>query len=131
MGWVEIFVVLALSHLVGDYLLQTDWQARWKHRGLSGGESLRALSSHIATYTLAFVPAVVWVADEESLSGAAIAGTVAAIAIPHFVQDDGRVLAAYMERVKKLDLQNTMVTGAVDQTCHLLTLFALAVVVGQ
>jgi hypothetical protein len=130
-GWVEVFVVFGLSHLVGDYLLQTDWQARWKHRGLSGGEGLKALSSHILTYTLAYVPALIWIADECGLSGGQVALTVAAISIPHLLQDDGRVLAAYMTRVKKLDLQNTLVTGAVDQTCHLIALFALALAVGQ
>jgi hypothetical protein len=27
MPWVEIFAVFVVSHLVGDYLIQTDWQA--------------------------------------------------------------------------------------------------------
>jgi hypothetical protein len=128
-AWVEVFVVFALCHLVGDYLLQTDWQARWKHRGLSGGQSLHALTAHVTTYTLAFTPAIVWIADD--LSPLGVVATVAAIFVPHFVQDDGRLLAAYMVRVKKLDLKNTMVTAAVDQTFHMLTLFAIALVVAQ
>ncbi|GAC1527494.1 MAG: hypothetical protein NVS2B6_15260 [Thermoleophilaceae bacterium] len=32
--WVEVFVVLAVSHVVGDYALQTDWQATNKRGGL-------------------------------------------------------------------------------------------------
>lgn len=129
MAWVEVFVVFVLCHLVGDYVVQTDWQARWKHHGLSGGQSLRALLSHVTTYTLCYTPAIVWLASE--LSPLGLVATVAAIAIPHFLQDDGRALAAYMVKVKKLDLNNTMVTSAVDQTLHLLALFAVALAVGQ
>lgn len=129
MAWVEVFVVFVLCHLVGDYVVQTDWQARWKHKGLSGGQSLRALISHVSTYTLCYTPAIVWLASD--LSPLGVIATIAAISIPHFLQDDGRLLAAYMVKVKKLDLKNTMVTSAVDQTFHLLALFAVALAVGQ
>ena len=57
--WVfgALFIV---SHLVGDYLFQTDWQARNKTFGLgSDPVARRALFSHVLIYTLAFVPAVV------------------------------------------------------------------------
>jgi hypothetical protein len=128
-AWVEVFVVFVLCHLVGDYVVQTDWQARWKHKGLSGGQSLRALISHVSTYTLCYTPAIVWLASD--LSPLGVIATIAAISIPHFLQDDGRLLAAYMVKVKKLDLKNTMVTSAVDQTFHLLALFAVALAVGQ
>ena len=30
MVWSEVFIVFVLCHLVGDYVVQTDWQARWK-----------------------------------------------------------------------------------------------------
>ena len=66
---------------------------------LSGGQSLRALSAHVTSYTLAFTPAIVWVADD--LSPAGVVGTVAAIFIPHFIQDDGRLLDLYLRRVKR------------------------------
>ena len=36
MPWVEIFAVFFVSHQVGDYLIQTDWQAMHKRGGLSG-----------------------------------------------------------------------------------------------
>ena len=58
MLWVEAFLLFAVSHLVGDFILQTDWQAHHKHGGLGRNPtSRRALISHVATYTLAFVPA--------------------------------------------------------------------------
>jgi hypothetical protein len=129
MAWVEVFAVFLVSHLAGDYLLQTDWQARHKRGGLGGDPvALRALLSHISTYTLAFVPALVWLAEDIG-AGAIAAG--AAIALPHLIQDDGRLLGAYVRRVKGYDAaDNPPVTAAVDQSFHLLAMFALALVVG-
>src|SRR5215468_2084467 len=102
MPWVEVFAVFIVSHLVGDYMLQTDWQAVHKHGGLTGTSTQRrALCSHIATYTLAFVPALVWLANSR---GAGLAWIVALIAVPHLIQDDGRVLSFYALKVKKVDL---------------------------
>ena len=102
MAWVEVFALFIVVHLVGDYLLQTDWQAINKRGGLgSDPVARRALLSHITTYTLAFVPAFIWLADD--LGALAIAGVVALIALPHLVQDDGRLLARYVAVVKKLD----------------------------
>ena len=33
MTWVEVFIVFVVSHLVGDYLSQTNWQAMHKRGG--------------------------------------------------------------------------------------------------
>jgi hypothetical protein len=130
MGWVQVFAVFVVSHLAGDYLLQTDWQAAHKRGGLGGDpESRRALVSHIATYTLAFVPALIWLTDS---MGAGVLAVAALVAIPHLVQDDGRLLIAYMARVKKLDYAaNPSVAAAVDQSFHFLALFLLALVAGD
>ena len=126
MEWFEVFAVFLVSHLVGDYLLQTDWQAVHKHRGLgSDPVSRRALGSHVATYTLAFVPALIWLGGDLSLGAVIAIG--AGIAIPHLVQDDGRLLALYVSRVKGCDISAFPLVGAaVDQTMHIVALFALA-----
>ena len=126
MEWFEVFAVLLVSHLVGDYLLQTDWQAVHKRGGLgSNPVSRRALFSHVATYTLAFVPALIWLAGDLSLL--AVVGLAAGIAIPHLVQDDGRLLAIYVRRVKGCDIVAFPLVGAaVDQTMHIVALFGLA-----
>ena len=125
MSWVEIFVVFAVSHLVGDFLLQTDWQATHKFGGLGPSpESRRALLAHTASYTLAFVPALIWLSTE---IGAWAIGVAALIALPHMVQDDGRLLNAYMRRFKRV--QGEPPGGlrlALDQSFHMLFLFALA-----
>lgn len=130
MSWVEVFAVLLLSHLTGDYLLQTEWQARHKRGGLGRDrEARRALLAHVTTYTLAFVPALVWLAGD---IGARIIAAAAAIALPHLVQDDGRLLGVYVKRVKGFNAaDNPPVTAVVDQTFHFLALFALALVIGN
>jgi hypothetical protein len=125
MPWVEVFAVFVISHLVGDYLLQTEWQALHKHGGLSGTvEMRRALLSHIATYTMAFIPAFIWLWPTD---GPGVFGVAALIAIPHLLQDDGRLLAAYGRAVKGADLNtNRSLAAAVDQSFHLLALFGTA-----
>jgi hypothetical protein len=130
MPWVEVFVVFFVSHEVGDYLLQTDWQAMHKRGGLSGRAiNRRALLSHIATYTLAFVPSFVWLWDTLHWG---VIGLAAGIAIPHLIQDDGQLLTQYARLVKKADLNANPSLGAVlDQAFHFLALFAAALIVGR
>ena len=131
MPWVEIFAVFIVSHLVGDFLLQTDLQAMHKRGGLSGnGKSPRGLLSHTLTYTLAFVPALVWLADEIGVLAAL--GTALLIALPHMLQDDGRLLDAFMRRVKGVEPQpGSVLLLAVDQSFHFVALFLVALLVGN
>ena len=130
MAWVEVFAVFVVCHLVGDYLLQTDWQATNKRGGLGRDrESRRALASHVFTYTLAFVPAFVWMADE---IGATLIAVVALVAVPHYVQDDGRLLSLYIEKVKGVAVvSNLSVAAAADQSFHFLTLLLVAFLAGS
>ena len=125
MPWSEIFEVFVVSHLLGDYLLQTEWQALHKRGGLTGTpEQRRALFSHVATYTLAYVPSLIWLWD--SLHGWVFA-IAAVIAVPHLIQDDGRLLARYSMAVKKADItRNLSLSAALDQSFHLITLFLTA-----
>ena len=129
MGWVEVFIVFMVSHLAGDFLLQTNWQAANKRFGLTaGGEASRALFNHMTTYMLAFVPALVWLTDE--LSIAETIGVAALIAVPHTIQDDFRLLAGWIRRVKRIEpIDFPMVTMAVDQTFHVISLMLLALLV--
>jgi hypothetical protein len=128
--WVEVFTVFVLSHLAGDFLLQTEWQATHKRHGLGrDGEARRALLLHVATYTLAFVPGLVWIAGD--IGAAEAVGVAALIALPHMVEDDGRLLAAYVHSVKKTPVAPGPLMLAVDQTFHLLALFLVALLVGD
>jgi hypothetical protein len=128
-AWVEIFIVFVVSHALGDYLLQTDWQATNKRGGLGGNaQARRALFSHVTTYTLAFVPAGIWLGDDMSALG--LLALAAGIFLPHLIQDDGRVLSLYIRRVKGGSAaENTTIYTAVDQSLHLIVLFATAIVV--
>jgi len=127
MPWVEVFAVFVVSHLVGDHLLQTEWQAVNKRGGLSGRSiARRALLSHIATYTLAFLPCLVWLWHSDKAWVLALA---AVIAFPHMVQDDGRLLTAYAKRFKKADIQrDALLAYALDQAFHVLALFLTALI---
>jgi hypothetical protein len=128
MSWTEVFAVFLVSHLAGDYLLQTEWQAENKHGGL-GPDPVRrrALLGHIATYGLAFVPALVWL---ETDIGWWVALAAPAILLPHLVQDDGRPVLAYLRIVKRTSAGAAdFIFMAVDQSLHVLALFVVALAV--
>jgi hypothetical protein len=102
MPWVEIYAVFVVSHLVGDYLIQTDWQAMHKRGGLRGTR--------------------VW----------ACVGLAFVIFIPHVIQDDGSLLAAYARAVKKADIgANPSLGAAMDQSFHFLILFLTALLASK
>jgi hypothetical protein len=126
MEWAEVFGACILAHLVGDFLLQTDWQAEHKHAGLGRDRTARrALLSHVFTYTLAFVPVFVWVGDEHS---ALLALAFAAlVSIPHLIVDDGRLLDAYIRVVKRAKEPVPLIVYIpIDQSVHVLCLAAVA-----
>ena len=131
MAWVEVFAVFVVCHMVGDYLLQTDWQATHKRAGLGADpESRRALASHILTYTLAYVPAFAWLAGE--LDAALLAAVVVLVAVPHWIQDDGRLLSLYLAKVKGPGAAgNRTVAAAADQSFHLLALLLVSFLAGS
>jgi len=126
--WPALFGVFLLSHLAGDFLLQTDWQANHKGHESRGRGPHRALGVHGITYTLAFVPALLWVAAE---SGAAVAlGVAVLVLLPHVVIDDGRLVGAWVHHVKRVHgTPTTVVRLGVDQTLHVLSLAGVAFLV--
>jgi hypothetical protein len=126
--WTEVFAVFLVSHLVGDFAFQTEWQARHKRRGLGhDAVSRRALMTHVSTYMLAFIPAFAWLWDPGAGLVLAAAGL---LFTTHLVQDDGRLLDAYLRRVKHTDPRvHPLVAAALDQTFHVVVLFGLAILV--
>jgi hypothetical protein len=124
-AWTEAFIIFLICHLAGDFLLQTEWQAINKQGGLGADPiARRALLSHIASYLAAFLPALIWVAIEREATIAVVVAIV--IAGPHLVQDDGRLIDAYLRRVKGVRVADETLRMAVDQSCHLLALFGAA-----
>jgi hypothetical protein len=128
-SWVSAFAGFLVAHMVGDYLFQTDWQARHKRGGLSGdGVAFRALLTHVTTYTLAFVPALIWIGANTDAVVAIIAGIL--IFLPHLVVDDGRLVRFYLARVKRVDGFDVGLAASVDQSFHVLSLCLVAILVG-
>jgi Protein of unknown function (DUF3307) len=127
-SWVSVLAVFLVAHMVGDNLLQTDWQARNKRGGLSDGAAFRALAAHVATYTLAFVPALVWIGVELDAGWALLAGAL--VALPHLVIDDGRLVQLYMAHVKHVLDYNVSLEATVDQSFHVVSLCLVALLVG-
>ena len=125
MSWVEVFAVFVVSHAVGDFLLQTEFQAVHKRGGLGADPvARRALASHVA-HLHARLPARPDLARRRAGRGRRARGRGRG-RVPHGVQDDGRLLGAYARTVKHTDPEPGMLMLAVDQSFHLVVLFALA-----
>jgi len=130
MEWNEVLLVLLVCHCTGDFLLQTEFQATQKFGGLGRDRVRRhALCCHVATYAIPFVPALAWIADEV---GAGRAAAVAAVVLlTHLVQDDGRLLARYVRRVKHTEASfGSPLWVTIDQSAHLLFLFGAGLLAG-
>ena len=129
MPWAEVFVVLVVSHLFGDFILQTEFQATNKHGGLGRDPvKRRALLSHTITYACAYLPALVWLSTE--YSALTVVALAFAIAVPHGLQDDGRAIKWWMRSVKHTEAAPGMLAIFVDQSFHMVALLITAVVVG-
>jgi Protein of unknown function (DUF3307) len=128
MNWAAIFVVFFVSHQVGDYLLQTDWEAMHKRGGLGRNPvARRALLMHTFTYTLAYTPAFIWIGMTLGWTTLVI---VAVVSLPHMIQDDGRLLTMYIRKVKGLDpVANHTIAAIVDQAFHMVALLGAALLV--
>jgi hypothetical protein len=128
-GWPAALLALLVSHVVGDVLMQTDWQALHKVKGLGDTDGRHALVEHVASYTLAFAPALVWIGRRRGPARAiAVGGLVAG---PHLAIDDGRLVKAWLGRVKRAQSPPQALVIAVDQSFHLLSLTAAALVAAR
>ena len=104
-------------------------QLAHKRRGLSNDSlSRRALFAHVTTYTLAFVPAFIWIGSELDPVWAIVSAVL--IYVPHLVIDDGRLVAQYLKSVKRVDGLNLSLAASVDQSFHVLSLWLVAMLVG-
>lgn len=129
MTWEGLFIVLFVAHLVGDFLLQTEWQATSKYGGLGPNPlARRALGMHVATYMCAFVPGLIALAGSLGAGAALLVAIV--IAATHAVQDDGRLLDGYTRSVKHSEPRPGPLLVAIDQSFHILVLFGIALLVG-
>jgi hypothetical protein len=130
MSWSAALLALLVSHVEGDILLQTDWQALNKAGGL-GDDKLarRALSRHLATYTMAFLPALVWIGKDRGARRAVSVGGI--VAVSHVIIDDSRLVHAWTRRVKHATEPPAALLIAVDQSFHVLSLLGAALVAAR
>jgi Protein of unknown function (DUF3307) len=126
LDWPSVFAAFLVCHLSGDLLLQTEWQALTKVRGLNDPEGRRALIAHASTYTLAYVPALAWIGAGRTPARAA--GTAALIGLPHILVDDGRFVRGWLREVKHSPEPAPSLRLMVDQSFHVVCLFAAAMV---
>jgi Protein of unknown function (DUF3307) len=126
LGWPAVLLTLLASHLAGDFLMQTEWQAVNKAGGLRESRSRKALLAHVLAYTGSFLPALAWIGSRTSVRRAVVVG--GAVAIPHLLIDDGRLVEVWLREVKRAQQPPAALTVAVDQSFHVICLLGAAVV---
>ena len=126
MSWPAVFAAFLVCHLTGDLLLQTEWQALTKVRGLGDPEGRRALVAHATTYTLPYVPVLVWIGVDRNVVRAVVVAVL--IALPHVFIDDGRFVAVWLHQVKHSPDPAPSLRLMVDQSFHVVCLLAVAVI---
>jgi hypothetical protein len=126
MTWASVFVAFIACHVAGDFLLQTEWQALTKVQGLGTVDGRHALAFHVASYTCAFIPVLIWIAEERSLTRAIVVTLL--IALPHVLVDDGSLVRAWMRDVKRSPNATPSLRLMVDQSFHLVCLLGAAFV---
>ena len=124
MSWPPIFAAFLVCHLAGDLLLQTEWQALTKVRGLGDPEGRRALMWHAITYTLPYLPVLVWIGHDHGVLRAIVVALV--IAVPHVAVDDGRFVRVWLRQVKHSPDPAPSLRLMVDQSFHVVCLLGAA-----
>ena len=126
LGWPAVLLSLLASHLAGDVLMQTEWQAVNKAGGLREPHSRKALLAHVSAYTGSFLPTLVWIGKRTTVKRAVTVG--GAVAIPHLLVDDGRLVDVWLREVKRARQPPPALIVAVDQSFHVICLMGAALV---
>jgi Protein of unknown function (DUF3307) len=125
-SWPPVFAAFLVCHLAGDLLLQTEWQALTKVRGLGDPEGRRALIAHVVTYMLPYLPVLIWIGEDRGVARAVLVALL--VAVPHVLVDDGHFVAAWLRQVKHSPDPVPSLRLMVDQSFHVVCLLGAAVV---
>ena len=117
----SLFDKLLVAHLVGDWLLQTEWQA------LNKGRNYRALFSHIGVYSIVIFSVLIFDFGFQNILVYVVVGLLAA---SHALLDRGKPVIRFMKTFRLIvdRKPERWLTIAVDQSLHILTL-AFAVII--
>jgi hypothetical protein len=116
----NVFSWLLLGHLLGDWLLQNDWMARGKRRGLFTWPGM----THFATYTATVLTTLhLFCGRDAELSVSLTAGAL--VFVSHWLIDATNLVQFWMRFYGQSDRE--VVRVMVDQTLHILTLGLLTV----
>jgi hypothetical protein len=98
-AFVTVFVLCYIAHKIGDYWVQTDWQAQNKARRAD------ALWFHALTYTACFVPVFIGI-DMAGVTTVPLSVLIllASVLLPHAWFDTRKPLNWYWTNVKRLSL---------------------------
>ena len=116
-----IFENLFVAHLIGDWLLQTEWQA------LNKDHNLRALFTHISVYSLVILGVLVAKFGFQNYS---VYWVVGMIAITHACIDRRWPVLWFMKTFRLIVEREPeqWLTMAVDQIFHILLLSLAALI---
>ena len=119
-----LFDKLLVAHLVGDWLLQTEWQA------LNKGKNFQALLTHVAVYSLTLLAVLVTTFGFSNLS---IYIIVLILGLIHALMDGSGVVAWYIRTFKLIDKRGPekWLSIAVDQVFHILLIAGAALLLSN
>ncbi len=109
------FAWLVIGHLVGDWMLQTDWMAREKQNGMA----TRALLVHCLIYTGTLMAFLALAATRHALAPPYLTVGLT-ILLSHWFIDGARLAARWSQLLRQT--KQEFVRIMVDQTLHLLVL---------
>ena len=112
LGW------LLIGHLVGDWLLQNDWMAKGKKRGLFNLAGV----THFAIYTTSTLAAL-WLSGVSNWNLAIFLSLSTPVFASQWLIDSTNIVERWMQIFRQTDLE--LVRVMVDQTVHLLVLVLL------
>lgn len=123
-----LFVLFYVAHKIGDYWVQTDWQANNK------ASNPEALWGHALTYGLTFVPFLIAATVAGVTEPWAVFGGFGLIMLPHAWFDTRKPLNWYWVHVKRLSLDPAshplfaILRLEMDQAFHIASLAVAAAI---
>jgi hypothetical protein len=118
---VTIFEGLLMAHLLGDWLLQTEWQV------LNKAKNVRALATHVAIYHAVVLVVLLF---GFSLRFVPVIAVVVALGVLHAILDRRAPVKGLMNvlRLTVTREQDQWLAVVVDQAIHLLSLGVVSLI---